>query len=112
MQYRRRMLLAALISAMAGAMAAGCGPTGGSAPAFVGLEDRVATVGEELFFEVRATDLDFGTLRFGLESAAPGASGATLIPAGNGTSALFRWTPASADIGVWIFDFTVTDGIN
>lgn len=106
MQRRQLVVFAIAATASLGA----CGPTGGSAPSFIGLDDQVAFVGEELFFEVRASDPELSSLRFEIESAAPGLVGATLEPAGNGTSALFRWTPAAQDVGEWVFDFIVTDG--
>lgn len=81
---------------------------------FVGLEDQVGFVGTEMFFEVRATDAELSTLTFQMVSTAPTASKATFLPAGNGNggSALFRWTPEADDIGIWIIDFIVSDGVN
>ena len=111
MLYRR--LLSVLAAAGLGT-ALGCGPTGGEAPEFVGLEDQVGFVGSEIFFEIRATDSEVATLTFEVESTAPTAGRASLVPAGNGNggSALFRWTPEADDIGIWIFDFVVSDGVN
>lgn len=108
------MLYRQLSAALAVCAAVGCGPTGGEGPAFVGLEDQVGFVGTEMFFEVRATDPELSALTFAMLSTAPTASGATLVPAGNGngSSALFRWTPEADDIGIWIFDFVASDGVN
>lgn len=92
--------------------AVGCGPTGGDAPAFLELEDHSGVVGREIFFEVRAADPELTALRFGLDGSAPTASSASLTPAGNGSSAIFRWTPTAADVGLWIFDFRVSDGVH
>lgn len=110
MLYRRMLVLAAFASATS----IGCGPSGGEAPAFLGLEDQHGFVGTEIFFEVRATDAELSTLSFDMTSAAPTAGSASLVAAGNGnrTSALFRWTPTANDIGVWIFDFHVSDGVH
>ncbi len=89
-----------------------CGPVSGEPPMFIGLDDQIAFVGEELFFEIRASDAEISQLRFASESVAPGFETASLVPAGNGTSALFRWTPTALDIGEWVVDFKVSDGIN
>ena len=103
-------MLATAVAALS--LVCACGPVSGEPPEFVGLEDHVAFVGEELFFEIRATDAEIAQLRFSAGSVAPSSNGMTLVPAGNGTSALFRWTPTAPDIGEWLIDFTVSDGIN
>jgi hypothetical protein len=105
----RRLLFALALTGAA------CGPTGGEPPAFLGLEDQEGFVGSEIFFEVRATDAELTTLAFSMASTAPTSTSASLIAAGNGNngnSALFRWTPTADDVGVWIFDFIVSDGVN
>lgn len=102
---RAHALLAALLLSA-------CGSTGGDPPGFVSLEDQHGVVGEEMFFEIRASDPELGALTFGFEGSAPTSGSAQLLPAGNGTSALFRWTPAAADVGIWVFDFEVSDGVN
>lgn len=102
---RVRPLLAALLLC-------GCGSTGGDPPAFVSLEDQHGVVGSEMLFEVRASDPELGALKFDFQGGAPTSSSAQLLPAGNGTSAFFRWTPAAADVGIWVFDFEVSDGVN
>lgn len=104
MRYRRLFVVAAL--------ACGCGSSGGGAPEFIGLEDHRGVVGSEMFFEVRASDPELAALEFGLEGTAPSSSTARLTQLGSGNGALFRWTPAASDVGIWIFDFVVTDGVN
>lgn len=116
MLYRRMLVVGAAWSAfgLASTAAIGCGPSGGEAPVFVGLEDQHGFVGTEIFFEVRASDAELSTLTFDMSSGAPSAATASLVAAGNGagSSALFRWTPNANDIGVWIFDFEVSDGVH
>jgi hypothetical protein len=93
------------------AAAAACGNN--RAPELQPIGDQVAVVGEELSFEVRASDPDGDSLRFDFD--APGLpdikSKATLTAFADGV-AIFRWTPTAADRNTqpWAFDFRVTDG--
>ncbi len=85
-----------------------CG--GGAAPELDAIDDQRVAVGQELTFELRATDADGDGLDFRFSSDVPDLGTravVTLAPSGNG---VFRWRPLAADVGVWHFDFTVSDG--
>ncbi len=75
-------------------------------PLFAPIGDKVAVVGTPLRFTIRASDLDQDALVF---DAAGLPAGATLVPGAQYGSAVFEWTPASADIGTHPITFTVTD---
>jgi hypothetical protein len=81
----------------------------GSPPDLLDLTDQVAIVGQELTIELMGVDPDGDNLRYtyasDLESA--GRAMITSTPSGNG---LFRWTPLASDVGMHVFDFTVSDG--
>lgn len=101
--------LATLVAATA-VTSGGCGPTG-AAPSIDPLEDQVAYVGSEFTLQMRASDMEGGDLSFSFNSNVPSlGERAELRPYGDGSSAVFRWTPLATDVGMWAFDFTVTDG--
>ncbi|MBZ0231982.1 MAG: hypothetical protein K8M05_06485 [Deltaproteobacteria bacterium] len=72
--------------------------------------DQVVAVGSELVLQLRATDPDGDTLEYGFSADVPDLGDratVTRTPSGDGT---FRWRPVAADVGVWHFDFTASDG--
>ena len=86
---------------------AACGS--GEPPDLLGLEDQVAVVGQQLVLELDGVDPDGDNLVYSVT--------ADLVIAGNGTitqtpsgKGLFRWTPIASDVGLHVFDFTVSDG--
>jgi hypothetical protein len=96
-------------SCAAAALAAGCGP-GGSAPELEPVESQVVAVNQELVILLAATDADGDELTYSFDADVPDIHGRATIaslPVGSGE---FRWTPLAADVGVWTFDFTVSDG--
>lgn len=105
----RLCLLGALAAAVA-TTPAGCGP-GGSAPQLDPISDQVAYVGSEFTLQLKASDADLDLLRFTFSSNVPDLGDAAEInPYGDGSTAVFRWTPLASDQGTWSFDFSVTDG--
>ncbi len=89
--------------------AGGCGP-GGSPPELAPVGNQVVAVNQELVVLLAATDEDGDELSYSFDADVPDIHGhATIerLPIGSGQ---FRWTPLAADVGVWTFDFTVSDG--
>ena len=88
---------------------AACGPSGG-APRLQPVDDQVVAVNQELVILLAATDEDGDELSYSFSSDLPGVkdrASVTALPVGAGE---FRWIPLAADVGVWSFDFTVSDG--
>jgi len=81
----------------------------GKAPDIVGLEDQVAVVGQPFMLEIQGVDPDGDRLSYGVTAdiKLDGVATLTQTPSGHG---LFKWTPLATDLGVHVFDFTVTDG--
>jgi len=89
--------------------AGGCGP-GGSAPELSPVSNQVVAVNQELVILLAATDADGDELTYSFDADVPDIEGRASIarlPVGAGE---FRWTPLAVDVGVWTFDFTVSDG--
>lgn len=87
----------------------GCGPDG-SPPQLQPVGDQVVAVNQELVLVLAATDADGDELSYDFEADVPEIDGRATIsrlPVGSGE---FRWTPLAADVGVWTFHFTVSDG--
>ncbi len=102
-----RSVLNALALALAVTLVA-CG--GGVAPELTAIDDQRVAVGQELTFEVRATDADGDAIDFSFTADVPDLGTRAVItraPSGNG---VFRWRPLAADVGTWHFDFTASDG--
>ncbi|MBT8494362.1 MAG: hypothetical protein KJO07_15005, partial [Deltaproteobacteria bacterium] len=88
---------------------AACGPSG-SAPEVQPVGDQIVAVSEEVVVRIDASDADGDSLSYTYDSEVPGIrSRASLnqLPIGAGE---FRWTPMASDVGVWFFDFKVSDG--
>lgn len=86
-----------------------CGP-GGSAPELAPVGNQVVAVNQELLVLLAATDEDGDELTYSFDADVPdihGRASIARLPVGSGE---FRWTPLAADVGVWTFDFTVSDG--
>lgn len=89
---------------------AACGPTG-TAPQIDPVDDQVAYVGIELTLPLRASDMQHDGLMFAFRSNVPDLGDrAQLRSYGDGSTAIFSWTPVASDVGTWSFDFIVTDG--
>jgi hypothetical protein len=91
------------------AVGAACGPAG-SAPELQPVEDRIVAVGQEVVVLLAATDRDGDELRYSFSAEVPDIDARgriTHLPLGAGE---FRWTPLASDVGLWPFDFTVSDG--
>ena len=90
----------------------GCGP-GGAPPRLDPVGDQLAYVGLEFALELYATDAEDAPLSYAYSTTLPDLAGrAELRRYGDGSRAVFRFTPRGADVGVWTFDFTVSDGGN
>jgi len=72
-------------------------------PVLAAIGDRLATVGEELSFQVSATDADADVLDYSAENLPPGAG---FDPA----TRTFSWTPAAGQVGEFEVTFEVSDG--
>ncbi len=83
---------------------------GGRAPTLEGVADQVAAVGQELVIDLRASDPDGDDLEFDFAAGIEGIENAASITRRPDGTAVFRWTPLSADVGEWRFDFLVSDG--
>jgi hypothetical protein len=88
---------------------AACG--GGGEPQINGLQDQIATVGQQLEVRIDGSDPDGDPLTYGVTSdvSLQGEAMLTQDPSGQG---VFRWTPLAEDIGVHAFDFSASDGGN
>jgi hypothetical protein len=96
-------------SAIALGLLAGCGP-GGDPPQLEAIGDQVVAVNQELVIVLAATDADGDELSYDFSTDVPdigGRASISRLPVGAGE---FRWTPLAADIGIWYFEFTVSDG--
>jgi len=105
---RAHFLILAGVALAAGAAAA-CGPSG-SPPSLQAVEDQVVAVNQELVLVLAATDEDGDQLDYSFSAEVPDiGEHATIaaLPVGAGE---FRWIPLAADVGVWDFTFTVSDG--
>ena len=85
-----------------------CG--GGEGPSIEDVPDKLVGVGQELVIEIKATDPDGDDLDYGVSSDVPGLDAGALITRTAAQTGLFRWRPRAADVGVWHFDFTASDG--
>jgi hypothetical protein len=104
-----RLLTPTLVSALATLVACG---GGGDAPEIEDVGDQLVAVGSELVLQLRATDPDGTAVEYGFTSDLPDLGDRATIartPSGEGT---FRWRPVAADVGIWHFDFTASDGDN
>lgn len=106
----RRLCLVGALAATLATSLGGCGPAG-APPTLDPLSDQVAFVGQEFTLELRASDPDLDKVYFSFSSNVPDLGArAEIRPYGDGSSAVFRWTPRAQDQGSWSFDFAVTDG--
>jgi hypothetical protein len=103
-------LTAASLAAAAATSLIGCGPSGG-APQIDPINDQTAYVASEFTLEVRASDPQAGGLDFDFDSDIDGLEDRAEIRIyGDGSSAVFRWTPLAQDVGVHYVDFQVSNG--
>lgn len=82
----------------------------GSPPQLEGIDDQLAAVGVELVIDLRAEDPDGDELEYGFFADLEGIESAADITRRPDGGGVFRWTPLGADVGVWYFDFTASDG--
>ncbi len=87
--------------------AAACKPDG-HPPTLEGISDQLAAVGAELVIDLHASDPDGDELAYGYAVELE-HSGATISKRPDGTG-VFRWTPSADHVGLWHFDFIVSDG--
>lgn len=98
-----------LAAALGWLAANGCGPDG-NAPELEPISTQVVAVNQEVVLVLAATDPDGDELDYSFDADVPDIDGRATIsrlPVGSGE---FRWTPLAADVGLWTFDFTVSDG--
>ncbi len=86
-----------------------CG-AGGAAPEFGGVQDQVVAVGEELVLVLPATDADGDDLTYSYDTTVPEIDTRASISVRPDGAGVFRWRPQASDVGVWFFDFSVSDG--
>jgi len=95
--------------ACAALLAVACGPSG-HAPEVQPLEDVIVAVSQELVIRIDASDPDGDPLSYSFDAEVPeirSRASISQLPIGAGE---FRWTPMASDVGVWFFDFKVSDG--
>lgn len=85
-----------------------CG--GGVAPDIAPIADQIAQVGVELTIPIVATDPDGDSLSYEFATAIPNIGERASITKTPSEVGVFRWTPLSADVGVWPIDFIIDDG--
>ncbi len=105
---RHLVTVAALVVMSA---SAACGPAD-HAPVFDPIDNATGFVGQELDINLRASDANGNTLYYSFSSPQiPDLdTRAAIRPYGDGSMAIFAWTPNVSDIGTWEIDFNVTDG--
>jgi hypothetical protein len=84
----------------------------GRPPTLEDVDDQLAAVGQELVVNLRATDPDGDSIRYGFETAAEGIQRNGVVSVRPDGTAVFRWTPQGSDVGSWAVDFTASDGQN
>lgn len=92
-----------------GLVACACGPSG-HPPEVQPLEDVIVAVSQELVIRIDASDADGDPLSYSFDAEVPSIrsrASISQLPIGAGE---FRWTPMASDVGVWFFDFNVSDG--
>src|SRR5688572_20712264 len=103
--------LSHLVTLTAALLAAGaCGPSGG-APQIDPIDNQTAYVASEFTLEISASDPQAAGLDFSFDSDIDGLEDRAEIRIyGDGSSAVFRWTPLAQDVGVHYVDFSVSNG--
>lgn len=89
----------------------GCG--GGDdngAPKMDVIPDQIAAVGTELSVALRASDPDGDSITFSYKSDLGKISDRAQLVSGAGGTAVFKWVPIGADVGLHAFDFIASDG--
>ena len=81
-------------------------------PRLEAVDDQVAAVGTELVVTLRATDPDGDALTYDFAAELDGIDERADIALRPDGTAVFRFTPLGADVGVWPFDFTASDGVH
>jgi hypothetical protein len=87
----------------------GCGPAG-EPPRLGELSDQVVAVNQELVLTLAASDVDGDELDYAFEADPEDIEHRAHLERLASGAAEFRWTPLAADLGVWPFDFSVSDG--
>ncbi len=82
----------------------------GAAPELAGIDDQLAAVGAELVIDLRAEDPDGDELEYSFFAELEGIEQAASITRRADGAGVFSWTPLAADVGLWYFDFTASDG--
>ncbi len=85
-----------------------CG--GGAPPTVEDVSDQLVAVGDEVVIEIRGNDPDGDDLDYAYTADVPDLGDRASINPTPASTAMFRWRPLAADVGVWHFDFTVSDG--
>lgn len=87
----------------------GCGSDDNNPPIIDPIPDRPASVGSELTIAIRATDPDGDAITFSYKADTDIGDRAQLLPGAGGT-AVFKWVPIGADVGIHAIDFFASDG--
>lgn len=74
------------------------------------IDDQTAAVGSELVITLRATDPDGDDISYDFAADLDDLDARASISERPDGTAVFRFTPLGADVGVWPFDFTASDG--
>jgi hypothetical protein len=91
-------------------LVAACAPTG-TPPVIDPISDQTASVGTELAISLRASDADHDPIQWSFRSDVPDLGDRAVVSSyGDGSRAVFRWTPLAEDVGTWSFDLIASDG--
>jgi hypothetical protein len=83
-----------------------------SPPSIDPIDNQNGFVGQPLMIQLRASSATGAPLQYSFSvPAIPDLSSRAMIrPYGDGSMAVFTWTPIASDVGQWQIDFNVTDG--
>lgn len=104
----RRASTPPILGSLCLATVVACG--GGEPPTIEDIADEEVAVGDELTIEIRATDPDGDALEYGFTTDVPHLDSRATITQTPAATGMFRWRPIAADVGLWYFDFTASDG--
>ena len=105
-----RTILTCLGSILFLGLTACSGDDDNSPPKLDTIPSQTASVGTQLAVALRATDPDGDPVTFSFKSDISDLGTRAWIDSGAGGTAVFKWIPIGADVGVHAFDFIASDG--